>query len=248
MNTISTPAHSTGAFLGRIDLREAALARVRGRSHGPLPPARLSEICHAIANHNLLPLECEPNLGWPQDLLHLVDTLVMAQAAREGGDFLEALVGTALPGAELDNVVPAFLLQLLADPQRGVYRHCTDRVRSLIGAIAHQLEAWLSGGSLAIQDWEALKAGAHVLLGAVRNDGGDATQHYAALVARCAAELDAAQAARWAWQVAASADKISPAIAADAARTWQMSLIVDHVEAIATGSTIALPHAPAAHV
>jgi hypothetical protein len=243
MNAISS-AVSTGAFLGRTDLREAALARVRGRSQGPLPPARLSEICNAIAAHNLLPLEGESNLGWPQDLLQLVDTLVMAQAAREGGDFLEALIGTAHPGAELDNVLPAFLLQLLVDPQHGVHHRSTDRVRSLIGAIAFQLEAWLAGGSLAMHDWEALKAGAQVLLGAVRNDGGDATQHYAALVARCAAEFDAAQAARWAWQVAASADKTSPAIAADTARAWQMARLVEHVEAIAAGRSIALPRAP----
>lgn len=230
-----------GAFLGRIDLREAALARVRGRSQGPLPPARLSEICHAIAAHNLLPLDCEPNLGWPQDLLQLVDTLVMAQASREGGDFLEALLNIARPGAELDNAVPAFLLQVLIDPDHGVHRHSTDRVRALIGAIAGQLEDWLSGGSLSVQDWEGLKAGAHVLLGAVRSGGGNAVQHYAALVARCAAELDAAQAARWAWQVAAAADNTSPAIAADTARTRQMSLLVKHVEALASGNPVSLP-------
>jgi hypothetical protein len=210
-----------------------------------LPPARLSEICHAIAAHHLLPLECEPNLGWPQDLLQLVDTLVMAQASREGGDFLEALLNIARPGADLDNVLPAFLLQLLIDPDRGVHRMSSDRVRALIGAIAGQLEDWINGGSLSTQDWEGLRAGAHILLGAVRSGGENAVQHYAALVARCAAEFDAAQAARWAWQVAAAADEKSPALAADAARTWQMSLLVEYVEAAAAGRPLNVPRASA---
>lgn len=239
MNHASPPA---GAFLGRVDLRDAALARLRGRIQGPLPAARLSEICNAIAAHHLPPVENAATLGWPPDLLELVDTLVMAQAAREGGDFLEALLAIARPGTDLDNVLPAFLLQLLIDPDHGVHRHSTDRVRALIGAIATQTEDWLTGGALADQDWEGLRAGAQILLGAVRSGGGSAVQHYAALVARCAAEFDAAQAARWAWQVAAAADEKNPAIAADASRAWQMALLVQYVEAAAMGHALGAQH------
>jgi len=222
--------HVEGAFLGSTDLKLLVLGRIRDRSRGPLPPPRLTELCHAVAARELLPGVGNTTLGWPEDLLALIDTLAMAQHSNAASAFVEQIVVSTRPGAALDDLPPAFMARLLGDPREGAISRADGDAATLLHALADHLELWRDGGSLSSDHWQSLVVDADALLARAGNAAEAPWLHYSALLARSILDFDAANAARWMCQLAAARAAHDPIAATHQCSDWQVRLLLDIIQ------------------
>ncbi|MBL8515804.1 MAG: hypothetical protein JNM76_02450 [Betaproteobacteria bacterium] len=235
---MTTASGFGGAFLGRVDLKSEVMNRLRDRSRGPLPPPRLGDMCESIAIKTFLPGEGDVALGWPQDVLDLVDTLASGQDNATACAFVEDVVSGTPIGATLDHLPAAYLLKLLEDPAVGAIRLSRDRggaADTLLCKIAEELRNWRVGRSPSSGQWNALKADAYAQLTLASAPAQAPRKHFTALLARSIVDFDVTQATRWACQLAtACANEVAqdPNIAATRMRNWQirefLNLIQNH--------------------
>src|SRR5690606_4245016 len=94
-------------------------------------------------------------IGVPETLIQLREAIFENLPPAKAKLFRLAFFEAIPVGADLSMVWPRFALWLLADPHRGVLRHCNDDTRPSVEAVADLYRRWVDGDQPSADEFEA---------------------------------------------------------------------------------------------
>jgi len=173
--------------------------------------------------------QVEAEYGIPATIAHLIDGIFEALPTDRGehADFAVAVIEAIPVGADLSLVSSRLMLDLLADPQRGMFQLCDEGsdARTAVEAVAGLYVRRLAGDEPSEEDWDRAAWAAWA--------AGAAGAAWAARAAWAAEAAEAAWAA-WAAEAARAAEAAEAARAAEAAEaaeaaSWQAERLIHHL-------------------
>lgn len=158
--------------------------------------------------------EGERLFGIPEKLGYILDRMFERLPPEDCAEFAVSVTEAVPAGADLSQVVDRWVLDILADPEHGVWKYTKDGTdqRAAVEAVSGLYRRRLAGDEPARVDWDSARKAARRAAAAA----------YAyAYAAAAAAAADAAAAAAYAYAAAYAA--------ADAAKRWQAARLIHHI-------------------